>query len=151
MVVANVVRPALEQRDGDRDFERVTDQWQIALEKLVLQRLGTRGNDDLAAREQGGYEIGKRLAGARTGFGEQLTALVDRARDRVGHRKLLVAKAISGELARKRPLRAEDARKVSHHVGLRRDARMPHDGPRRRARHGAVFLRLDAATGLAEA
>ena len=153
MIVANVIRPAFEQRDGERDFERITDQRQVALEKLILKRLGTRRYDDLAAREQGGDEIRKGLAGASTCFGEQLPALVDRARDRVRHRELLLAKAISGKLARERPLRTEDAREVRDHLGVRRDARIAHDGPRHRARHGAVFLRLDAgaATGLAAA
>ena len=49
MMVADVVRAALEQRERDRHRQRVAHQRQVALEELVLQRLGAGRDDDLAA------------------------------------------------------------------------------------------------------
>ena len=52
VVVADVVGAALEQRERHRQRQRVAHERQVALEELVLQRLGAGRDDDLAAVEQ---------------------------------------------------------------------------------------------------
>jgi hypothetical protein len=74
MMVADVVRAALEERERHRELERVAHERQVALEELVLQRLRAGGDDHLAAVEQGRHEIRERLAGAGAGFGDQRAA-----------------------------------------------------------------------------
>src|SRR6266568_4235468 len=64
MIVAHVVGAALEQGRGHRNLERVAHRRQVAVIELVLKRLGTRRDDDLAGREQSGHEIGEGFAGA---------------------------------------------------------------------------------------
>jgi hypothetical protein len=66
VVVADVVGAALEQRNRQRKTQRVADERQVALEELILQRLRPRGNDHLAAVEEGGHQVGECLAGAGT-------------------------------------------------------------------------------------
>ena len=97
VVMADVVAAALEQRDGDRHFQRFAHEREIALKKLILQRLRAGGNDHLAARQQRRNEVGEGLAGARARFGDQLTLRVDGVRDCLRHRELLRARAKSGE------------------------------------------------------
>ncbi|MNC86344.1 hypothetical protein D3C83_19970 [compost metagenome] len=64
MVVADVIGAPLEERDRNRDFERIPDGRNIAVEELVLQRFRSGGEDDLAARHERRHEIGESLAGA---------------------------------------------------------------------------------------
>ncbi len=71
MMVADIVRAALEQRERDRELQRIANERQVALEQLVLQRLGAGGDDHLAAVEQRGNEIREGLARAGAGFGDQ--------------------------------------------------------------------------------
>ena len=78
-------------------FKRVAHERQVALEQLVLQRLGAGGHDHLAAVEQRRHEIGEGLAGAGAGFGDQRAAPRDRLGDGFGHRELLRAKTKSRE------------------------------------------------------
>ena len=96
MVVADVVCASLEQCERRRYAERGAHERKIALEQLILQRLRAGRYDDLAAVEEGGDEVGERLAGTRPGLGHQRLALGDRARDGVGHCELLRAQAESG-------------------------------------------------------
>ena len=108
MVVADVVRAALEQRERRGHAERGAHERQVALEELVLQRLRARRHDDLAAVEQCGNEIRERLARAGAGLGDERCALGDRARDGVGHRELLGAEPEARQRAGERPAFAED-------------------------------------------
>ena len=130
MMVADVVRAALEQRERHRELQRVADERQVALEELVLQRLGAGGDDDLAAVEQRRDEIGEGLAGAGAGFGDQRAALRDGRGHRIGHRELLRAEAEArqraGQRRRRRPRSrpAPDRARVAPRVGtgVERDA-----------------------------
>ena len=70
---------------------------QVALEELVLQRLGAGGDDHLAAVQERGDEIRERLAGAGAGLGDQRAAPGDGRRDGIGHRELLRTEAEAGE------------------------------------------------------
>ena len=100
MVVADVVGAALEQRERHRDTQRIAHERQVALEQLVLQRLGAGGDDHLAAVEQRGNEIGEGLAGAGAGFGDQLPTRRDGRAPRPRHRQLLRAEAEARQCAR---------------------------------------------------
>ena len=108
VVVADVVRAPLQQRDRHRRRERVAHEREVALEQLVLQRLGARRDDDLAAVQEGGHDVRERLAGAGAGFRDELAALGDGPRDRLRHRELLRAETESRKRARERPAVAED-------------------------------------------
>ena len=96
VVVADVVRAALEHRDGHRHAERIAHHRHVALEQLVLQRLGAGRHDHLAAVHQRRHEVGERLAGARAGLGDKAPARGDRVRDRAGHLDLLAAHPEAG-------------------------------------------------------
>ncbi len=108
VMVADVIGAALEQRDRDRQAQRIADHRHVALVELVLQRLRAGRDDHLAAVEQRGHEVRERLAGAGTGLGDQATARRDRLGDRLGHRQLLLAKREARQSARKRTADAED-------------------------------------------
>ena len=107
MMMADVVGAALEQRDRQRKTQRVADEREVALEELVLQRLRPRGNDHLAAVEEGGHEIREGLAGAGARLGDQRGARGDGVRNRLRHRELLRPEAKSRERARQRSAVAE--------------------------------------------
>jgi hypothetical protein len=101
VVMTDVVRAAFEQRDRDRQLQRVAHERQVALEELVLQCLGAGGHDHLAAVQQCRDEIGEGLAGAGAGLGDERAAPGDRRRDR--HPPSRVAGGGSGSPAARPP------------------------------------------------
>ena len=114
VVMAQIVRAALQHRDRHGHGERVAHGRDIALEELILQMLRTRRDDDLAAPQHGRNEVRIGLAGARAGLDdERVLAAVDgrfrrRDADLVG--RLLVGRVrLVGrpELARRTALRLE--------------------------------------------
>ena len=146
VVVADVVGAALEQRDRDGDGKRVAHQRQVALEELVLQCLGPRGDDHLAAVQQRGGEVRERLAGAGAGLGDELAARGDGAADGLRHRELLRTEAEAGERPRERAAVAEDG--VERRI-VGRGGRRAAGGGRRGAGHDGAQLALAVAVGLA--
>ena len=116
--------------------QRIAHHRQVALEELVLQRLGARGDDHLAAVEQRRNEVREGLAGAGAGLGDQRLALRNRAGDGVGHRQLLRAKTEAAQRPGERAAGREDRREI----GIRR---WRDDSVRRRGRQ-AQFAPLDA-------
>jgi hypothetical protein len=108
VVVAHVVGAPLQQRDGHGRGKRVAHERKVALEELVLERLGPGRHDDLAAVEQRGHEVGERLAGAGAGFRHELRARCDGAADRLRHLELLRAEPEAGQRARQRAAVPED-------------------------------------------
>ena len=64
IVVAQVVRAALEHGDRYRHRERVAHGRNVALKELILQMLRAGGDDHLAAPQHGRHEIRIGLAGA---------------------------------------------------------------------------------------
>ena len=106
-VQADVVGAALEDGvrrvDGPLDLagsDRLDQPRDVALDQLVLEREGRRGDDHPAVVEQRGHEVPERLAGAGAGLDEQVLALAHRRRDRLGHRHLagplLAAERVDG-------------------------------------------------------
>ncbi len=57
--------------------------------ELVLQRFGTRGDDDLPPRKQRGREVGKGLTGTGAGFSDECPGTFDRGEYRRGKLQLL--------------------------------------------------------------
>ncbi|KAG0777376.1 hypothetical protein G6F22_011912 [Rhizopus arrhizus] len=64
VIVADIVAAALEQRGRHRRGQRGAHARQVTRKQLVLQRAGARGNQHLAALDEGGYKIGPGLADA---------------------------------------------------------------------------------------
>ncbi|MNM58039.1 hypothetical protein D3C81_692610 [compost metagenome] len=83
-VAAQVIGTPLQQRGAMAHAQRGAHARQIAVIQLVLQRTGAGGDNGLQARQQCRHQIGKRLAGAGAGFGEQHIALLDRLGDGTG-------------------------------------------------------------------
>src|SRR2546423_2070781 len=108
MMVADIVRAPLEDRDRDWNPKRVAQQRDIALVELILERLGARRNDHLAAIEQCRNEISKRFPGARAGFGDELAPRLDGPCDGLGHCELLPAEAEAGQRSRQNAAVAKD-------------------------------------------
>ena len=73
-VQAQIVRPALHVGGGERHAERLLQHRQVLEVDLLLQVLGAGGHQHALAAEDGGDEIGERLAGASAGFGKQHSA-----------------------------------------------------------------------------
>ena len=71
MIMANVIRPAFQQRYGNRRLQRRAHGRNITIEQLVLQGLGAGGDDDFPAAQQRRNQIGKCFAGAGAGFRDQ--------------------------------------------------------------------------------
>jgi len=71
-------------------------QGQVLVEELVLQGLGAGGNDHLAARGQGRHQIGKGLAGAGAGFGDEHRLFPDGRGDARRHLHLLATHMKTG-------------------------------------------------------
>src|SRR5437016_2550638 len=125
--MADVIGAALEQGYRDRHFQRVAHERKIALIELILERLRTGGDDDLAAREQRRNEIGERLAGSGSGFSDQLAPGVDGMCDRFGHGQLLWARAISGKFLGERTVLAKNPCKLD---GVQREFLIAPRSPR---------------------
>ncbi len=96
VVMADIVRPTLEQRHRHRRLQRIAHHRDVAAEQLVLQGLGTGGDDHLATLGEGRHQIGERLAGTRTCLGDQDAAPFDRLLDRPRHFHLLRTQAVAG-------------------------------------------------------
>ena len=89
MVMADIVGAAFQQRHPDRRFQCLARSRQVTMKQLILQGLGPGGDHHLAARQQGGNQIGQGLAGAGSGFGQQHAVVRDGALDCLGHGQLL--------------------------------------------------------------
>src|SRR6185503_12361945 len=108
-VQAHVVGAALQQRRHRARRERLSHRGQIAVEELVLQRLGAGGDDDLAARKQRRDEIGEGFPGTGAGFDREHAAGPDGFEDRLRHLDLLLARVVVLHLRGKRTVRREHA------------------------------------------
>ena len=122
MMVADVVRAAFQHRESDGSAQRGADERKVALEELVLQRLGAGGHDDLAAVEQRRHEVREGLAGAGSGLGDERRVRGDGLRDRLGHRQLLRTEAEAGERAGQQAAVAEYSGEFAVGPGDRRRA-----------------------------
>jgi hypothetical protein len=112
MVVADVVGAALEQGHRHRHVQRRAHARQVAIEQLILQRLGAGRDDHLAPGEQRRDQIGERLAGAGARLGDQHAMAVQRLLDRQRQLELALARTVAGHGAGERPLGGEHVRQT---------------------------------------
>ena len=87
LVAAKVVGAAFHVADlqvAEQRFEKR----HVTEEELVLQSLGSRGDDDALAGAQSGEQVGEGFAGARAGLDDEMAALGERALDGFGHLQL---------------------------------------------------------------
>ena len=135
-VEADVVGAALEQRRARARGERLAHRRQVAVEQLVLQRLGAGRDDDLAAGEQRRHQVGEGLAGAGAGLGDQHAVALDRLVDRLRHLELLRAQLE----ARHRAASGPSAANARSSAGLQ-FAAAPRPSPRRGATRSPMACR----------
>ena len=102
VVVAYVVRAPLQQRDRHGHFQRLTHDLDIAIEQLVLERLGAGRNDVLAARKQRRNEVCESLPGAGPRFGDQHRVFFDGVGHGARHLDLPLAHAEAPDRLRQR-------------------------------------------------
>ena len=128
VMVTDVVGAAFEQRDGDRHFERLAHDRDVAVEQLVLQGLGAGRNDDLAARQQRGHEISEGFAGAGARLCYEHGIFLDRMRHRARHFELAFAHAKAVDGQRERAVGREYPVKILQRIPIKdRSAAVPHD------------------------
>ena len=117
VVQADVVGAPLEQRHVHRRAERLAHARQVAVEELVLQRLGAGGDDHAAAREQRRDEVGEGLAGSGARLRHQHAVRLDRLQHGARELDLLPALSESRHRARERPALAEERLEVDRGAG----------------------------------
>jgi len=86
-VAAEVVGAALHVADAqiaDEGFE----EGNVAEVELVLEGLGSRGDNNALAGAQGGEQVGEGFAGACAGLDDEMAALFKGALDGLGHLQL---------------------------------------------------------------
>ena len=105
---AEVVVPPLQHGDVHLPAERCRSERHVLRQQLLLQRLRGRGDNDAQARFERRDEVGKALARARGGLGEEMRPICERPRDRVGELRLLLPGLVLLEHPRERATVAED-------------------------------------------
>jgi hypothetical protein len=115
-VPAQVVLPPLEDGDVHVAAQRRRRERHVLRQQLLLQSLGRGGDDDPAARGERGRKVGEALPRARAGLGEQVPPFLERQRDRIRERGLLLPRLVLLEHLPKRSAAAED---VAHSLELR--------------------------------
>jgi hypothetical protein len=126
---AHVVAEPLHDRPGERLPQHALQPRQIEARDLILQRLGGGTDDHLAPGENGGHQIGERLAGAGARLDQQALVVVEGAGDAGRHRHLSGAVLVAGEGARQAPTGAEQL--AERHRDRLAFSSMP-DTPKRR-------------------
>ena len=121
---AQVVRAPFHAGRGERDAERRRAARDVLEEDLFLQVLGAGGNQHALAAQNGGDEIGERLAGAGAGFDEQDAAGLEGAATAPRHFDLAGARLEVWKESRERAVGREMT------TSLARDLASP-NGPRR--------------------
>ena len=139
MIMANVIRPAFQQRHGNRRLQRRAHGRNITIEQLVLQGLGAGGDDDFPATQQRGNEVGKCFAGAGAGFRDQDRICRDGFGNRLRHLQLLRARTVPGHCARQRALGRKERIDIGHGQG-RKTAAMITQCPAKRTAYAPACI-----------
>ena len=136
VVMADIIGAALEQRHGDRRLQCVAHHGDVTIVELVLQRLGARRDNYLAALGQRRREVGKGLARAGARLGDEQSPGFDGMRDRQGHFQLLRAQTVAGNGAGQRAGIVEEVLQVCGqdrtHLNVSRRRRSMNPGNSRR-------------------
>ena len=100
---AEVVAPALHDRDAEVAAQGPGEERQVLVEELLLQVLGAGGDDHAPAQLHRGKQVGEGLAGARPRLGQEQPAVLEHPLHGLGEaalgRPLLVAGQDAGEQA----------------------------------------------------
>ena len=99
---AKVVGTALKQRGRYGTTQGLTNQRQVTMVQLVLQRLRAGGDDRLFAAKECRDKIGKGLAGAGSCLDDQAFGVVDGFRHGLRHPALSRARLESGQMSLER-------------------------------------------------
>ena len=75
--------------------------------KLFLKSLGPGGDDNSLTGEQGGHQVGERLAGTGAGFDDQMALIGERGFDGFGHLHLAGTEFVIGMPLGQRPATAK--------------------------------------------
>ena len=114
MMMTHVIGPALEQSHGYRQLQCVSHLRNVAVEELVLERLGARGDDHLSAGSQRGHQIGEGLSRAGACFRDEHRALVDCGGDGARQVELTSSDTEAFDYARERAVFGENRVEVGH-------------------------------------
>jgi hypothetical protein len=82
---AEVIPPPLHVGGGKRNAERLAQDAQILEIDLLLQVLGSGGNEHALAAENGGDQVRQCLSGAGAGLDQQDASVLEGAGDSIGH------------------------------------------------------------------
>ena len=85
--------------------------------KLVLECLGARRDDGLSAALQRRQQIGKGLSGTGACLNDQMTQVIQRVRNRLGHPCLSFARLKSGQLRFQGTVGTEEFSEIMHVSG----------------------------------
>ena len=85
LLAAGVVAAAFHVADAQGSTDDLFKKRDIAEEELLLEGFGAGGNDDALFGEQGGDQVGEGLAGAGSGFDDQLAFFGESFFDGDGH------------------------------------------------------------------
>ena len=104
---AHVVRPALQQREGEADAAVLAQRRKVLADELALQRDRRRRDDDLQTRSDGRYEVREALARTGRCFGQEMMATDQRVARR--RRRARAARRAPRLRSRRPPCRAARA------------------------------------------
>ena len=110
---AEIVPAALHVGRGESDAERFAQNRQVLEIDLFLKVLRAGGNQDALPAEDGGNEVGERLAGAGAGFREQDAAVVEDSATASAISRCACTRLEAGQRARERAVRRERLRRTS--------------------------------------
>ena len=100
---AEVIAAAFHHSRGERVANRLGDDRQILVDDLFLQVFRAGRDEDAAAAQKRGDQIGERLACSGARLDEQHAARLDRFSDGVGHRALRGTRFEAGQRSDERP------------------------------------------------
>ena len=107
LVAAEVVGAALHVADAEL-AEQGFEEGNVAEVELILEGLGSGGDDDALAGAQGGQQVGQGLAGSGAGLDDEVAAFREGALDGLGHLELAGAVLVGQGRARKDAARGEE-------------------------------------------
>ena len=110
LVQAQVVPAAFHAGRRELHVQRALEERNVLEEDLLLKVLRAGRDEHALAAQDRGDEVRERLARSGAGFGEQHRPAFERARDRLRHRDLAVARLESGNRARQRSTAGERLR-----------------------------------------
>ena len=107
LLAAGVIIAPLHVADLEGAREVLLEEGDVLEKELLLEGLGPGGDDDALAGEQGGHEVGERLAGAGAGLDDQVALVGEGGFDGFGHLHLAGTELVIGVPFGQRPATAE--------------------------------------------